>query len=636
MESIKKYEPLWGSWYVDDNLLGEGSFGKVYKVHREEFGTTYYAAVKMLSIPQSEAEIERAKSEMPEETVPTYFRGFVMDIVQEIDLMSAFKGNTNVVSIEDHKVIKKDDMHWDILIRMELLQTLSSYMAEKPLNVDDVLRLGIDISHALELCAIKNVIHRDIKPDNIFVSEYGDFKLGDFGVARHIERMNAEMSQKGTRTYMAPEVFNNQPYGPSVDLYSLGIVMYRYLNKNRIPFMPPFPEPLRPDDQEKALARRMKGEEPLPDIPDIDPALNDFVLKACAFNPDDRFKNASEFRIELERIAGVKSKAPVQEIHRERMRADGSRRPRAVRQEEDERTSGVFALRREETVAPKVEARPEVPAKIVNILAGVGAACSGLLTLLCLFSGRLSDIFVSMPLYAMCVALCVLNFRLSALNLVTIVWLVCYLAFSALLNFSGFDYVLLSLLLGIMAVESLRSRGMKYRRVLSITLCVCGLVSGILIRMAVGSSEIVSYKEFISAAYGIPVMMFITAALVMLPGREDGKILAGLTGLELMPLIAFGVLLVSALMGMNSQVLLKIADANFVGFSPEKFRWWRWGRIFGLILQVVATECLVLVAAARMIPEDFLAMLANKKKSVLVFLASVIVVACGVVIASLL
>ena len=635
MSDIKQYEPLWGSWYVDEEL-GEGSFGKAYKVHKDEFGKLYYAAVKMLSIPQSEAEIERARQEMPEETIPTYFRGFVTDIVQEIDFMSAFKGNTNIVSIEDHKVVKKDDMHWDILIRMELLQSLSSYMADKPLTHRDVMQLGIDISHALELCALKNVIHRDIKPDNIFVSEYGDFKLGDFGVARHIERKNSEMSQKGTRTYMAPEVFHNEKdYGPTVDLYSLGIVMYRYLNNNRTPFMPPFPEPITAHSKEDALFRRMKGNEPLPDIPDIEPELNDFVLKACAYKPEDRFKDAAEFRTELEKIAGATPKAPVQEIRRDTSRPESSKRPRAMRQEEEERTTGVFVLKREQTIAaPKVE-RPQVPAKIMNILAGLGATFSGILTLLCLFSGKMNDIFVSMPLYAMCVALCVLNFRLSALNLITIVWLVCHLAFSALMNFAAFDYALLSLLLGIMSVEAMRSSSQKYRRILSIILCALGVVSAMLVNRTVVSSEIQNYKALMSAAYAIPVMMFITAGMVMLPHREDGKIIAGLVALELMPLIAFMVLLLGAMIGTNPQTLFHIANANFVRFTPDKFMWWRHVRIAGVIIQVLACEFVVLVAAAKMAPENFLGMLANKKKSILVFLMSVMVIAGGLFLAAL-
>lgn len=643
MSDIKQYEPLWGSWYAEDNPIGEGSFGKVYKVHKEEFDRKYYAAVKIISLPQSQEDLNRARSEFndDEPSVRSYFKGMVDDIVQEIDLMSIFRGNSNVVSLEDHEVVPKkggtgwDSIGWDILIRMELLKTLSAYITEHPLTVDDIMRVGIDISHALELCAMKNVIHRDIKPDNIFVSEYGDFKLGDFGVARHIARMNSEMSKKGTPTYMAPEVFNNQNYGPSVDLYSLGIVMYRYLNKNRVPFMPPFPETIKPEDREKSLLRRMKGDEPLPDIPDIPPALNDFVLKACAFNPDDRFKDASEFRMELEKIAGVKSKAPVQEIVREPVRKDGIK-TRAMRHEEDERTTGVFVLKREATITQPKDSRPEVPAKIVNVLSGIGAVCSGILTLLCLFSGRISDVFMSMPFYAMCVASCVLTFKLSALNLVMIVWLTCSLAFTALMNFPAFNFAWLAMLLGVISVEAMRSKSMKYRRVLSITLFACGMVYAFIVYRSVSSSEVMTYRELHSAAYAIPVMMFITAGMILLPKREDGKILAGLASMEFMPVIAFAAFVISIMFVSGSPVIFNVMNANFTGFTPEKFSWWRYGRIFGVFLQVLAAECLVLTAAARMIPEDFLGMMANKGKSLIVFLACSVIIGLGISMITLL
>ena len=203
MTDIKQYEPLWGAWQVE-SLIGEGSFGKVYKVSREEFGKTYYSAVKQISIPQNEADLRQIRGEgMDDASLRSYFHAFVADIIQEIDLMSEFRGNSNIVSFEDHKVIEKTDrIGWDILIRMELLESLTEHVTEKPLSQDEVIKLGIHICKALELCALKNTIHRDIKPDNIFMSRYGDFKLGDFGIARQIERTNSGLSKKGTYTYL--------------------------------------------------------------------------------------------------------------------------------------------------------------------------------------------------------------------------------------------------------------------------------------------------------------------------------------------------------------------------------------------------------------------------------------------------
>ena len=121
----------------------------------------------------------------------------------------------------------------------------------------------------------------------------------------------------------------------------------------------------------------------------------------------------------------------------------------------------------------------------------------------------------------------------------------------------------------------------------------------------------------------------------MLPHREDGKILAGLTALELMPLAAFVALIISALLGLNLPVIFNVANANFIGFTPEKFSWWRYGRIFGVLVQVIAFECLVFVASARMIPEDFLGMLANRKKAVITFIISLAVVFAGIFITAL-
>ena len=103
MTDIKKHEPLWGSWHVD-SPIGEGSFGKVYKVRREEFGNTYYSAVKLIAIPQNEADLRQIRGEVQDDaSLRSYFHAFVTDIIQEINLMSEFRGNSNIVSFEHRK-----------------------------------------------------------------------------------------------------------------------------------------------------------------------------------------------------------------------------------------------------------------------------------------------------------------------------------------------------------------------------------------------------------------------------------------------------------------------------------------------------------------------------------------------------
>ena len=291
-----------GNWTLV-RLIGEGSFGKVFEAHREEFGTTYKAAIKVVTIPTSQAEVVSARAEgMDDESIHTYFQEIVSELVQEFALMSKMKGTAHVVSYEDHAVIPHEDgVGWDILIRMELLMPMLDYMSKYQLNQRTVIKMGIDICKALELCQKHNIIHRDIKPENMFISSVGDFKLGDFGVARTLEKTAMGLSKKGTYVYMAPEIYREDAYGPNVDIYSLGIVMYRLLNNNRFPFLPQPPQPISHSDRELALVRRISGES-LPMPANANGKLADIVMKACSFNPKDRYQTAQSMRRELEAL----------------------------------------------------------------------------------------------------------------------------------------------------------------------------------------------------------------------------------------------------------------------------------------------------------------------------------------------
>ena len=290
----------WPGW-ENVELLGEGSFGKVYKIRRQEYGVVNEAALKVIAIPGSQADLAAAREEgMDDASVTNYFKSFVEDLAAEFALMSALKGNSNIVSYEDHMVIpREEEVGWDILISMELLMPLQAAAAERPLTERDVARLGMDMCRALALCRSRGIIHRDIKPENIFLSRDGNYKLGDFGVARVAEKTVSAMSRKGTYSYMAPEVYRSERYGFGADIYSLGIVLYRYLNNNRLPFLPPYPAPIQYSHREDALARRMGGEEiPLPEKGGK--ALKRAVLKACSYRAEDRYGTAEDFLADLE------------------------------------------------------------------------------------------------------------------------------------------------------------------------------------------------------------------------------------------------------------------------------------------------------------------------------------------------
>lgn len=312
----KNMEPFWGSWKIK-RLIGEGSFGKVFEIEREDFGRTYRAAMKAITIPQSDSELKSVLSDgMDVKSATNYYKSFVEEVVDEFVLMADLKGNSNIVSYEDHMVVEHPDhIGWDIFIRMELLTPLLDYTStERPMEQQEVVKLGIDMCKALEFCQKRNIIHRDIKPENIFISPSGDYKLGDFGIARTVEKTTSGLSRKGTYTYMAPEVYKGEKYGSSVDIYSLGIVLYRLLNYNRAPFLPAFPDPITYSDRETSVTRRISGE-PIPMPAQAQNRLGEIILKACEYKPENRYRSPEELRLELEAVSANQEQESVHGVH---------------------------------------------------------------------------------------------------------------------------------------------------------------------------------------------------------------------------------------------------------------------------------------------------------------------------------
>ena len=298
-KEVMKTGSEWKGWIVEENL-GKGSFGQVYKITRNDFGYTYESALKVIRIPHDELEVDSLKKQgMSKEEVESYFYSMVQDISSELALMSQLRGHSNIVSYEDHMVEKlQDQFGWEIYLRMELLTPLYKYLAEHALTAAGVVRLGIDLAGALEACESNNIIHRDIKPDNIFYSRQNTFKLGDFGIAKKLEKAEYGLSKKGTFTYMAPEVYQGKSYDHTADIYSLGLVLYRFLNGNKGPFQPDRVFPMVYTEAEEATIRRMSGEA-LPVPENGSEQLTEIVLKACAYRPEDRYQSAADLKRDL-------------------------------------------------------------------------------------------------------------------------------------------------------------------------------------------------------------------------------------------------------------------------------------------------------------------------------------------------
>ena len=299
-----RYEPIFGAWHITDEL-GAGAEGHLYRIRRmDSLGNEFYSALKAVHIPgNGEAELESMLAGgMTREEALNYYKEVLDRTVQEFGMLEILKGNSNIVSYEDHEIFKREgDFGWDILIRLEELTPLVRQSVQNPLDETEIIKMGADICRGLVLCRKYGIVHRDIKPENIFISPSGSYKLGDFGIARVIGDTSTSFSRKGTYSYMAPEIYWGREYDHTVDQYSLGIVMYKYLNDGRLPFMPQYPAPIGYRDGETAFSKRINMYT-LPPPRNGSDALKKIVLKACSYKASERYPSAAEMLADLESL----------------------------------------------------------------------------------------------------------------------------------------------------------------------------------------------------------------------------------------------------------------------------------------------------------------------------------------------
>lgn len=280
--------------------IGEGSFGKVYKCESEEFGIKSVCAVKVISIPQSSSVLkDECFDGFSDEQIRNSLKEFVDDFEKEIKLMKTLKGAPNVVAVEDYKITERtNETGWDIYIRTEYLEQFYSAFRNKPVTETDVKVLVSDICNALDICAKNGIIHSDIKPDNIFVDRFGSYKLGDFGMAKRFESLPYASGGMGARAYIAPEILRGEAYNCRSDIFSLGRIAYKLLNRNRDPFVNMDSDIVSFRERSDAMARIFKGDK-MPAPVDASPEMAAVILKACEFRPENRFASAAEFRASI-------------------------------------------------------------------------------------------------------------------------------------------------------------------------------------------------------------------------------------------------------------------------------------------------------------------------------------------------
>jgi serine/threonine-protein kinase len=182
-------------------------------------------------------------------------------------------------------------------------QTLKSIIRESgPLEIPQALAYSIEIARALGAAHESHIVHRDVKPHNILISEEGGAKITDFGIARSLTEEGLTMAGRvlGTTDYVSPEQALGQPVTGQSDLYSLGVVLYEMLTGS-VPFT---------GDSPVAVAMKHVREE-IPDVqrlrPELSAATAAVVDRAVAKDLDERYPDARTMAAALEDVLAVEA-----------------------------------------------------------------------------------------------------------------------------------------------------------------------------------------------------------------------------------------------------------------------------------------------------------------------------------------
>ncbi len=272
-EAIQQYDVI--------EKIGEGGMGVVYKaLHR--------TLERAVAIKRLAAHLAKNQN-------------MLQRFLKEAKLQAKLS-HTNVVNIFDF-------LEWEgeVYLVMEYVSGQSvkdMLLAKERLSIPEALHIARGVLSGLAFMHENGIVHRDIKPSNIIVSDFGQVKVTDFGIARLVEddsgltRFGAGV---GTLQYMAPELLKSGEVSFSVDIYSMGVTLYEMLS-GKAPFT-------GNTDLEIMLGHIEKTPPPL-DLPEDETGLacRDMVLKALAKAPGDRFASAEAFLAEVGRIS--RSAAP--------------------------------------------------------------------------------------------------------------------------------------------------------------------------------------------------------------------------------------------------------------------------------------------------------------------------------------
>ena len=251
--------------------IGTGGMSDVYKALDHSLGRE--VALKVL------------KQEFNEDA------SFVSKFRQEAQAAAGLE-HANIVNIYD--VGSENGMYYIVMEYVEGI-TLKTYISKKgQLAYNEVISIGIQVGRGIEAAHKKNIVHRDIKPQNIIISKEGKVKVTDFGIARAATSNTINADIMGSVHYSSPEQARNGYVGFQSDIYSLGIVMYEMIT-GRVPF---------DGDTTVAIAlQHLQSEMTNPNVyaPDIPISLEKIILKATMKSQDRRYATMDDLLTDLKK-----------------------------------------------------------------------------------------------------------------------------------------------------------------------------------------------------------------------------------------------------------------------------------------------------------------------------------------------
>ena len=287
----KQNGKIFGDWDLKE-LLGQGSNGRtaVFKMTRTNRTFEETCAMKVVNIVEQKGNYEDISEDYRKDF--EQYRSDLCDKAEsELSLMNQLRGSGMVVNYHDYRFVDWSDeksFGTDLIIRMDCLESLGDISKKETLDEKEILKIGSQIANALISCHELGIIHRDIKPDNIFRNSFGNYLLGDFGISKMLSNSSSTQTKAGTESYGAPEQFMGG-YDSQVDIYSLGISLYELANRNRLPFARTSFAGV------EEITRRLSGEKiPLPES--VSKECGELILKACEFKPEDRYAGAAEMK----------------------------------------------------------------------------------------------------------------------------------------------------------------------------------------------------------------------------------------------------------------------------------------------------------------------------------------------------